>query len=494
MELYVKIFESIPDLFTLTNILWLLLGISIGTFFGLMPGLAGPQALALLLPLTYSLDVVSGLFILMGVAGSATCAGSITAILLGIPGTPVNAATVIDGYPLAKQGKAGMAIGAAGTSSVLGGILGAAVLTILLPFGFSVILKFSYAEFFMLALIGICAMSLATGTSFVKGIISSLVGILLATVGYDPILSYTRFNYGSLYLWDGFSVLTLMIGLFAVTEALELLVKKEGADSDFSIEVVGVIDGIKSTFKHYRDVIRSSIIGIIVGIMPGVGGSLAQFLAYGTTVASSKDKSMFGKGDIRGVIGAESSNNAKDGGSLIPALLFGIPGSIDTAILLGAFMIHGITPGLTLLQKNPDVIFTILWALVAATLASVLISFFAGPYLVRLTKVKGPIIGVCVLVLSILGTYGSSNMFGDLIVIMVVGFIGYFMKKHNYSRSSLIVGFLLGGITEANLRLGIFTYGWAGFFSRPIALVIMAIGILMIGYNVYSMRKGRALT
>lgn len=485
MEYYQVLFNSILGVFSVEVMFWLFCGVMVGMFFGIMPGLAGPQALAMLLPLTFTLNFSHAIALLIGVAGAASCAGSLTSILIGVPGTPVNAATVIDGYPMTKQGKAGMAIGAACTSSALGGIFGTLVLIVLLPYGFNLILRFSFPEFFAITLLGICMIAFVTEGSFLKGLIAGVAGLMMSCIGFDPFISYPRCSFGIAHLWDRLDIVSVVIGLFAITEAIDLFNKQSdvsGTESGYKL--TGVFEGVKATFKNIKNVLIGSLIGTGVGIMPGVGGGVAQFLAYSATVSASKDKDKFGKGDIRGVIGAESSNNAKDGGSLVPALLFGIPGSVDTAILLGAFMMHGISPGITLLDKNPGILVTIICSLLVATIASVILSILCAPYLTKLLNVPKPIIGTVVLVLAVMGIYVATNSYGDIIIAFVIGLVGYLMKRGNFSRVCLIIGFMLGNIAEMNLRRGLIMFGFQGFIMRPLVLVIFAVTAALIALNI----------
>lgn len=491
MEYYQVLLSSIASVFTIEVMFWLFCGVLVGMFFGLMPGLAGPQALAMLLPLTFTLDFTHALALLIGIAGSATCAGSLTSILIGVPGTPINAATVIDGYPMTKQGKAGMAIGAACTSSALGGIFGTIVLLILLPYGFNLILKFSFPEFFAITMLGICMIAFVTEGSFLKGLIAGVAGLAMSCIGFDPFINYPRCSFGISFLWDRLDIVSVVIGLFAIAEAIELFrVDKDQTSVKANYSLAGVFDGVKATFKNLKSVLIGSLIGTGVGIMPGVGGGVAQFLAYSATVSTSKDKSKFGKGDVRGVIGAEASNNAKDGGSLVPALLFGIPGSVDTAILLGAFMMHGISPGITLFDKNPEALVTIIWSLLMATVASVILSIFCAPYLTNLLNVPKPIIGTAVLILAVMGIYVATNSYGDIILAFVIGLVGYLMKKNNFSRVCLIIGFMLGNIAEMNLRRGLLMFGLQGFLLRPLVIIIFLVTAGLIVLNIRARKVG----
>ena len=305
--------------------LYLVLGTLLGMLFGILPGLGGPQVLALLLPITYGMHAELAMVLLVGAMSSIAFGGSIPAILINTPGTGQSAATCFDGFPLAQQGKAGMAIGAAATASCLGAVFGAIILTVILPIGRLVVLAFSYPEYFMLALMGLSVIAVVSIGSLWKGLVAACLGLIFSTFGYDPITGSVRFTFGSDYLWDGIRLMPAFIGLFAIGETLDLFLKRGKIAQAYTGKIGGVTQGVKAVFRNFGLFLRCSIIGTIVGIVPGVGGAVSNFLAYGHAVQVSKNPENFGKGDIRGVIAPEAGNDAKDGGALVPTLIFGIP-------------------------------------------------------------------------------------------------------------------------------------------------------------------------
>jgi len=308
-----------------------------------------------------------------------------------------------------------------------------------------------------------------------KCLISGGLGLLLSTIGSDPITGAGRFTFGNFYLWDGIKPVPALIGMFAIAESVELFIKKISIAGQHEIQISGVWDGVKSVFQHFGVFIRGSIVGTIIGIVPGVGGVVANFLAYAQAVQTAKDKSKFGKGDIRGVIAAEAANNAKDGGALVPTVVFGIPGSLEMAVLLGALILHGLEPGPDLLINRLDVIFTLIFTLVIANLLVSSLGLASAGYLAKLTKIPSSYIAPVIFCLSLIGAYSMNNLFGDVIVALCFGFLGYFVKRLGYSRIALIIALLLGKITQESFHQTLVSMGVKGFFLRPISLSLFII-------------------
>ncbi|MDF1555485.1 MAG: tripartite tricarboxylate transporter permease, partial [Deferrisomatales bacterium] len=374
--------EALPALMELLiwpGPLFLVLGSTLGLVFGILPGLGGPQVLALLLPVTYGMETSQAIVLLIGAMSAVPFGGSITAILINTPGTGCSAATTFDGFPMARQGRAGVALGAAATASCLGGLFGAAILTVMLPIGKRVVLAFSYPEYFMLALMGLSVIAVVSQGSLWKGLIGACIGLMVATIGYDPVTGSVRFAFGSDHLWDGIGLVPAFIGLFAVGEALDLFLSKRAiAEPAVTARTNGgVLEGIRSVFTHFGVFLRCSVVGTLIGIIPGVGGAVANFLAYGHAVQSCKDPEKFGTGDVRGVIAPEAANNAKDGGALVPTLIFGIPGSIEMAVLLGALVVLGLEPGPRMMIDNPHVVLVLVYTLAAGNIICAVMGLLA---------------------------------------------------------------------------------------------------------------------
>lgn len=483
---------ALVGIFSWPGIGFLMLGSMIGLIFGVIPGLGGTQALALLLPLTFGMDSNNAVVLMIGVAGAVSFGGSISAILINTPGTAANACTVYDGFPMAKQGKAAQALGCSASSSALGGIFGAVVLTVLLPIGRMIVLLFSYPEMFMMAAMGLSIVAVLARGAVGKSFIAGGLGILISSVGFDPISNTIRYTLGIDYLWDGLRLVPVVIGLFALAEAFSLMTKK-GAISDEPVNtsLKGMFEGMGYAFKHFGLFIRSSVTGTIVGIIPGIGGPVANFLAYGQAVATSKNKENFGKGDPRGLVASESSNNAKDGGALVPTLLFGVPGSLEMAVFLTALIFHGIQPGPRLILEHADTAVFIIYALVLSNIIVALIGLAMSSFLTRVTKISTSYIGPVIMMIALVGAYITNQNVGDIIVVIVFGVLGYAMSVFKYPRVPLIIGLVLGSLVQTSYWQTMDTFGPAGFFVRPISLGIFIFTVIVLVSPSFKQIKSR---
>jgi putative tricarboxylic transport membrane protein len=466
---------------TIQALLYLALGAAIGLTFGAIPGLGGPTALALLIPLTFGMDSFAAISLFGGVMGAVPFGGSITAILLNTPGTAPNAATCFDGYPMARMGQAGRAIGAAGAASAIGGLLGIIVLVAFMPVLRELVLFFGPPEFLMLALLGLSAVAVATPGQLLRGLMMGGVGLMLAFAGFDRVHGGLRFTFGVEYMWDGVRLIPALIGMFALAEIINLSVRGGSvATKQVDAKIHGVTAGIVDVFRHYKTLIRGSVIGAFVGAVPGVGGTVASFLSYSTTVQMSREPESFGKGNVEGVIAPEASNNAKDGGSLIPTLAFGIPGSTEMAVFLGALVLHGIQPGPLLILDNPDIIFTLIYALSFACVFASLFGFATARYLVRITEVDSQILAVVVPVVALVGAYALRNSFGDVATAVVFGIVGYLMIRLEFPRLTLVIALVLGNLAEVSFfqSARILRDDWLAMLSRP-PVGVLAVLILV---------------
>ena len=477
-----EVLQALYDFFSWPTPLFIILGVLLGTLFGFLPGLGGAQALALLTPVTFGMEANQAMGMLVGAMGAVPFGGSISAILINTPGTPQNVATTFDGFPLTQQGKAGYALGASASSSLLGAVFGVLVLIVLLPLGRHVVLAFSYPEYFMMALMGISVIAVVSMGSIWKGLAAGVFGLLLSTVGFDPVTGSLRYTFGTDYLYDGIRIVPALIGLFSIAEALELFIEGKSLSRGNKVEKVGagIWQGIMSVFKHFGLFIRCSIIGTIIGIIPGVGGSVSNFLAYGHAVQTTRVDPRFGKGDIRGVIAPQASDTAKDGGALVPTVLFGIPGSVETAILLGAFILHGLQPGPRLLLDNPTVIYVIILSLLVSNILAGIVGLAGARYLAKLTEMPVTIIAPMIFALSLLGAYASEGLYHDVILALVFGIIGYFMNKFGFTRTPLVIALVLGGMAQQTFHQTLMSTGIQGFFIRPISLGIFILTIVML--------------
>jgi putative tricarboxylic transport membrane protein len=468
---------------------FMLIGIGVGFWVGLLPGIGGLTTLALMLPFVFDMQPVEAFAFLLGMQSVTSTTGDITSILFGVPGEASAAATVLDGHAMAKKGEAGRALGAALMSSLVGAIVGAFALAVSIPIMRPLVLSFGAPELFMLAIMGIAfiaSLSGQGGRGLLRGFLSGLLGLLLAMVGMDPQAAIERFTFGQLYLWDGVALVPLVIGLFAIPEVIDLAVRGSSIAGELPEGKLsaGVWEGIKDTFRHFWLTIRCSLAGTFIGIMPGLGGSVAQWIAYGHAAQSARDpveRSGFGKGDVRGVLGPGAANNSKEGGALIPTVAFGIPGSAAMAILLGAFLIQGLRPGLDMLDKHLTLTFAMVWTVVIANIITVALSLLFLNQLAKLTTIRGSILIPFILFLAFIGAYTEHNHVGDLVTLLIFGIFGYLMVRCGWPRAPLVLGFVLGNIAETSFYISLTRYGLSWLFS-PVVLILLALTLTVIFY------------
>lgn len=472
---------GIAQVFSWPTILFLFAGSFLGQLFGILPGLTGSVAMALLIPMTFGMSPEQAMALLGGAMGAATFGGSITAILFNTPGTPNNAATSLDGYPLAQQGKAGFALGAAATASALGAIMGLIVLMAVIPVMRQVVLAFGPPEFFLLAIFGLTIIASISEGSFLNGLIAGALGLLISMVGLSPVAVDKRFTFGSLFLWDGIKLVPALIGLFAIAEMINLIVNAKTISRSGTTIRGGILEGIKSVFQNFFLFLRCSAIGTFIGAIPGVGGSVSNFVAYTHAVQTEKN-GKFGSGDIRGVIASESSNDAKDGGALIPTLSLGIPGCPTSAMIMGGLLIHGIFPGKELIVDNLPLVFTLIVTLALSNIITSTVGLLLGKQLVKVTTMPTSILAPIIIVFTVIGAYAARMSMGDLWVGVFFGVLGYWMMKANFSRIPIIIALVLGPLAEQSFHtaLQISRGSYAVFFKRPFSLLL----IVMIAFSV----------
>ncbi len=468
----------------------LLFGVGIGFVVGILPGLGGAVTLALMLPFIYGMDPIPAFAFLLGMHAVVATTGDITSVLFGIPGEGTAVATIFDGHPMAKRGEAGRALGAVLFSSLVGAIIGAAVLALSVPVVRPLVLRFGPPEFFMLAMLGITFVVALSGGNLVRGFLMALLGFTLAMVGLDPFTGKPRFAFGQLYLWDGLSIIPVILGLFALPETLQLMSTKGAIAQGEKMPIVRVMQGVFDTIRYWSVTLRCSLIGVVVGIIPGMGGATAQFLAYAHAQQTSKHPEEFGKGSIEGVLAAGSVNNSKEGGSIIPTVAFGVPGSTAMAILLGAFLILGLVPGPDMLTKHLDVTFSMVWIIVLSNFLAVGLSFLLIRQLVALTFVKGTWLVPFLLMFMTIGAYTTHNDVMDIVVMLVFGMIGWGAIRFGWPRAPLLLAFVLGPTVERYLFLSHQLYAWT-FLLRPLTLGLIGLALLGIAYSVVQERRLR---
>ncbi|MPZ59625.1 MAG: hypothetical protein GEU91_24790 [Rhizobiales bacterium] len=465
---------------------YLFFGIALGIYFGAVPGLSGLSGMAIILPFTFGMDPVSAFSFLLGMYAVTTTSDSIPAVLIGVPGTAAAQATVLDGFPMAKRGEASRAFGAAFTCSAIGGVLGGFVMGLSIPIVQPIVLAFAKPEFFMLGLLGLTMVGALSGRSILKGLTAAGLGLLLSQIGYAEQLAIPRYWMGFTYLLDGLPLVPVVLGLFALPEVVSL------ASSNRSISDIprqqatsGIWTGVQDALTHWWLLLRSSVIGIYIGMLPGLGSTIADWVAYGHAVQSAKGKSQFGKGDVRGVIAPEAANNSCKGGELVPTVAFGIPGSAPMAILLGAFLIQGLTPGPEMLTTKLSVTFSLMWSLILANIVAAVLLLAWANQLQRIIFIPAHLVVPGVTIFVLIGAWTAGSNIGDWITLLVFGAVGLVMKNAGWPRPPLVLGYILGRLMENSLHLSMAAYGLSWIF-RPICIAIAIVIVITIYFAVRS--------
>jgi TctA family transporter len=472
------------------RLLMMVMGVAVGFFVGIVPGLGGTVGMSILLPFIYGMDPSSALALLIGMVAVINTSASFPSVLLGVPGSSGSIATILDGYPLAKQGQAARAFGAAFSASMIGGLFGAVAGFLILPVARPVVLNLGSPELFMLAILGLSMVGVLAGKRPIVGILSGALGLLIGAMGAAPAVPHYRYTFDRLYLFDGIPLAVLALGLFGLPELLDLLIARRSVAGAAGLGK-GWLTGVRDMIRNWWLVLRCSVIGVAVGIIPGLGGAVVDWVSYGQAVQTGKD-GRFGEGDIRGVIAPESSNNAKEGGAIIPALLFGIPGSGATAVLLGGFVLLGLQPGPSMLAEHLDATLAILWTLAIANVIGAGACLLASGWVAKLTLIPAARLTPVLLVLMAVGGYQSSRHWGDLLAFVAIGLLGWVMRHLEWPRPPLLIGFVLSMSAERYLWISSTRYGW-DWLSRPGVIVI---GLLTIALTIVgaSVMKGKVET
>ncbi len=469
---------------------FMLLGIGIGFVIGILPGLGGPTGLALMLPFVFAMQPVEAFAFLLGMASVTATTGDLTSILFGIPGEPTTAATVVDGHPMAKRGEAGRALGAVLASSMVGALFGGVALALMIPVIAPVVRTFGSPELFVLTLLGLTFLAALSGGNVTRGLTVAALGLLLAMVGRDPQTASQRFTFGQVFLWDGLGLVPATIGLYAIPEVIDLAVRRMRIAERTSENLGGVMQGVKDTFHHWALVLRCSVLGAFLGMIPGLGGVVGQWIAYAHAVQSSPNRERFGNGAVEGVLGPGAANNSKEGGNLIPTIAFGVPPSVTMAVLLGAFIIQGLTPGPDMLTKHLDITYSMVWVLIVANVITVGACFLFLRPLARVTEVRSSFVVPGVIVLIALGGFTASNQFADIWVTMAFGILGWIMVELDWPRPPLILGLVLGRLAENYLFLSVARYDME-WLTRPVVVAGLTVMVVAVLYPVLA-RRARA--
>ena len=450
-----------------------------GIFIGILPGMGGIVGFSILMPFIYGMDPVSALAMLIGLIAVIPTSDTFASVLMGIPGSSASQATVLDGFALAKQGQAARALSAAFSASLFGGLFGACVLTLIVVIAKPIILFFGSSELFMLGILGISMVGVLSGDSFVKGFLACGIGLLLGTMGSAPATGEWRLTFGSYYLFDGLKVVTIGLAAFAIPEICDLLRKNKTIATKDEPIGKGWLKGLMDTLREKWIVIRCAGIGTLVGILPGLGGSVVDWIAYGHVVQTSKDKSNFGKGDIRGVIAPESANNAKEGGGLVPTILFGIPGSGSMAVFLGGLTLLGIEPGPALIEEDLQFTYVMVWSLALANVIGAGMCFAISSKVAKITTIPYGVLAPFMIMIICFAAFQVTRSIYDLYILIVLGAFCTLMKSYNWPRPALLIGFVLSDTLETYLYQAVQIYDW-NFLTRTSVITIFVIILISV--------------
>ncbi|TGD62098.1 hypothetical protein EYC08_16915 [Tabrizicola sp. WMC-M-20] len=471
--------EAFVQIMMLERLFWLAVGVFVGLVIGIIPGLGGVSALALLLPFTFGMDPYSAIALLLGMGAVTTTGDSIPAILFGVPGTSAAQATCIDGHAMAKNGEAGRALSAAYTASMLGGLFGALILGLMLPILRPIMMEIGAPQLLAFSIFGISMVAVLSGKVPLIGVGIAAFGVLLSMIGSDPQGGQLRWTLGTLYLYDGLPLLPFALGVFALPELVDLAIKRTSVAATQKFDIrTGMWQGVKDTFANKWLVFQCSTLGAVIGAIPGLGSSVVDWFAYGYAARTVKGaKKTFGTGDVRGLLAPESAANAKEGGSLVPTIAFGVPGSASMAILLGAFMIHGLQPGPQMLTQDLDITYAMVWSIALANILGAGTCFLLSGQLAKVATLRWTLTLPLIVSVLIVGAYQGQGAWGDLFALLIFGMIGWIMKQMKWPRPPLILGFVLGGLIERYMFISNTRYG-ASWLLDPIVVVLLLLAII----------------
>jgi putative tricarboxylic transport membrane protein len=466
----------------------MMLGVGIGIIVAMLPGLSGVVGLALALPFIYGMDPAAALAVLISMAAVMHTADSFPAVLIGTPGTAGSQATIMDGYPLAQRGEALRALSAGFAASLIGGLFGALVLFMIIPVARPLALAFGSPELFMLTLLGLTLVGVLSGRRPLRGVVLGVIGMFIGAIGVAPAAPVFRYTFGQPYLYDGLPIVAVTLGLFAFPEMVDLLRQKRSIAATGELGK-GWLQGLQDVVRERWLVLRSATIGVCVGIIPGIGGAVVDWIAYGQAVQMAKDRQGFGKGDIRGVIAPEAANNAKEGGTLVPTLVFGIPGSATTAVLLGGLILIGLQPGPRMVTHNLDATLVIIWTLALANVVGALACLVLSRPIARLTLIPAPLLVPVLFAIMLLGAYQSTRHWGDLLLFLAMGVFGWILKQVDWPRVPVLIGYILALSAERYLWISVSRYG-VEWLLRPgvIIIALLILVFLLLGL------RGRGMT
>ena len=468
-------------------------GVIIGLILGVIPGLGGIVGMALLLPFTFDMDKFAAFAFLLGMGSVTTTSDTIPAVLFGVPGTTGSAATILDGHPMARKGEAGRAFGAAYTASMMGGLFGALLLAVSIPILRPVMLYLGSPELLSFSVFGLSMVAVLSGSSPMRGVAAACVGLLVAMVGSDPQTGTLRWTLDSLYLWDGLPIVPVTIGLFALPELADMAITRSSIATDSEAAEIdtrsGQWQGVRDTFTHWWLVIRVAWLGAALGAIPGLGAAIVDWVAYGHAARTEPGAAeTFGKGDVRGVLASEGANNAKEGGALVPTIAFGVPGSASMAILLGAFLIHGLIPGPDMLTKHLDVTYSMVWSVAIANILGAGLCFAFSNQFAKIALLRYTIIMPLILAVVFIGAFQGSRQWGDIYALLIFGTVGWTMKRLQWPRPPVILGVVLGDIVERYMFISVERYGTEWLFPTSVESIRYVV-IFMFLLSIYGLMR-----
>ena len=489
------LFGGLALAMSLKALLLVLVGTLLGVFIGAIPGLGPLMGIILLLPVVITLTPVEGVGLLMAIFVGGSCGGAISAILLGIPGTPLAAATLLDGYPMAKKGKHSEAVGLAFTASALGGLIAGIFLIFFTPIIAYFANKFAPPEYSSLAILGLVSIAVVSKESTLKGIIAGLLGLLLATIGTDELTDGTRFTFDTFHLLGGFHIVSICFGLFAISEvAIQLASRGKKVKLDLKLNKVQ-LKSFLIIIGHIPNLIRSSIVGAFIGALPGTGGVTSAFTAYSISKGRAKPNEKYGEGAAGGVVATESANNATCGGVMIPTLSLGIPGDASSAILMSVLLILGFFPGPQLFNSSPEIVSGIFYVYILSNIFLLVIGIFLAPLFTSILSIREGRLFPIVLLSCVIGTFAVQYSVFDLWAMLGFGLIGTIMRVANYPLAPVVIGVVLGPIAEINIRKSLLLSdnGFLIFIERPISFFIIVIAIFVMGWlSIDKYKKSRS--
>lgn len=473
--------EAFVQVLSLQHLTWMLVGVMVGMIVGVIPGLGGAVGMSLLIPFLFGMDPYNGMALLIGMAAVVQTTDTIPSVLLGIPGSSASQATVLDGYPMARQGKAGMALGAAFFVSMVGGLIGAASLAITITIIRPLVLSLNTTDLLMFSILGLSMVAVLARGSALRGIGAASLGLVLGSIGLAPQAAQFRFDFGSIYLLDGVPIVVVALGLFALPELVDLLAGGQSIAQGGQI-TGGRLEGVKEALRNKWLIVRSALLGTTIGILPGLGGSVVDWLSYGLARTTSKNNENFGKGDIRGVIAPESANNATTAGALVPTLMFGIPGSPSTAILLGGLTLLGVRAGPDMVGPQLPLTLSIIWTLAIANIFATVLCFGLTRQIAKIATIRPTRLVPFLLILMFVAAFQSSFSWGDIVAFLVIGALALVMKRFGWPRAPFLIGYILAPVTERHLFVSISRYEFEFLaFPRVILFIVLTILVIFFG-------------